>query len=85
VLSRATLERTLLASLALFGVGLALAAQSFFDWGAGGFGPLDPSHSMRLVIPAATTMLLAVQTANGALFMALLKVRRGQFELGSAT
>ncbi|HUN40406.1 MAG TPA: glycosyltransferase family 2 protein [Acetobacteraceae bacterium] len=84
VLSRVTLERTLLASLALFGIGLAMAAQSVFDWGGGGFGTLDPSHSMRLVIPAATAMLLAVQTANGALFMALLKIRRGRLELGNA-
>jgi len=84
VLSHVTLERTLLASLALFGVGLAMAAQSLFDWDVSGFGALNPSHSMRLVIPAATAMLLAVQAANGSLFMALLKIRRGRLEFGSA-
>ena len=66
----------------MFLAGVAIAVQSVVDWGGGGFGALDPSHSMRLVIPAAATMLLAVQTANGALFMALLKIRRGHLDLG---
>ena len=81
-LSQVTLERALLASVVLFLAGVAIAVQSVVDWGGGGFGALDPSHSMRLVIPAAATMLLAVQTANGALFMALLKIRRGHLDLG---
>ena len=81
-LSQITLERALLASLAVFLAGVAIAVQSFFDWGGRGFGAVDPSHIMRLVIPAATAMLLGVQTANGALFMALLKIRRGHLDLG---
>jgi hypothetical protein len=31
---------------------------------------------MRIVIPAVTAMLMAVQCAHGALFVALLKIRR---------
>ena len=57
-LSQITLERALLASLAVFLAGVAIAVQSFFDWGGRGFGAVDPSHMMRLVISAATAMLL---------------------------
>ena len=72
-----TLERALLASLAVFLSGVAIAVQSFFDWGGRGFGAVDPSRIMRLVIPAVTAMLLGVQSANGAIFVALLQIRRG--------
>lgn len=74
-----TLERTLLASLAVFLTGLLVAIGSVVGWGLVGFGALNPSHSMRLVILAATTMLLAVQLAYGACFVAVLKIRRQQF------
>lgn len=70
-----TLERALLGSLAIFLVGLGLACRSAIDWGMTGFGPLAPSLSTRLVISAATVMLLAVQSAYGACFVALLGIR----------
>ncbi len=78
ILGHVTLERALLASLAVFLVGLALAVDSVMGWRAQGFHALDPSHSMRIVIPAVTTILLAVQFAYGALFVALLKIRRSR-------
>jgi hypothetical protein len=77
-LGHVTLERTLLASLVVFLFGLSIAFGSVFDWGTKGFHALDPLHSMRLVIPAATAMLLGVQLANGAMFVALLKIRRAR-------
>jgi hypothetical protein len=55
-----------------------IAFGSVLDWRAAGFRALDPSHSMRLVILAVTVMLLAVQSAYGALFMALLTIRRSR-------
>ena len=78
MLGHATLERALLASLAMFLLGLLLAIGSLVDWGGKSFHALDPSRSMRLVIPAATVMLLAVQSAYGAMFVALLKIRRSR-------
>jgi hypothetical protein len=78
LLGHATLERALIAGLIVFCVGLALAILSVIDWGVADFHALDPSHSMRLVIPSVTAMLLAVETAYGALFVALLKIRRTQ-------
>jgi glycosyltransferase involved in cell wall biosynthesis len=83
-LGHVTLERALLVSLAVFLFGLSIAAGSLFDWSETGFHVLDPSHSMRLVIPATTAMLLAVQLANGALFVALLKIRKSHPDLRAA-
>jgi glycosyltransferase involved in cell wall biosynthesis len=77
-LGHVTLERVLLASLLLFLLGLSIAIGSVLDWGEKGFHALDPLHSMRLVIPAATAMVLAVQSAYGAMFVALLKIRKSQ-------
>ncbi|MDR3530338.1 MAG: glycosyltransferase family 2 protein [Rhodopila sp.] len=77
-LGQITLERVLLASLAVFLCGILIAIGSVFSWGGEGFHALDPSHSVRLVIPAVTAMLLAVQSANGAMFVALLKIRKSR-------
>jgi glycosyltransferase involved in cell wall biosynthesis len=74
-LRHVTLERALLGSLALFVAGLGLAIGSVADWRAAHFGALDPARSMRLVIPAATIMLLAAQSAYGAMFVALVSIR----------
>jgi glycosyltransferase involved in cell wall biosynthesis len=68
------LERVLLSSLALFVTGLLLALSSVVQWGTTGFGALDAEHSMRLVIPATTAMLLAAQSAYGACFVALMNM-----------
>jgi hypothetical protein len=78
ILVHVTLERALLASLAVFLAGMAMAVDSVVGWRAAGFHALDPSHSMRVVIPAVTTILLAVQFAHGALFVALLKIRKSR-------
>jgi glycosyltransferase involved in cell wall biosynthesis len=77
-LGHVTLERVLLGSLLVFLLGLSIAIGSVLDWGEKGFHGLDPLHSMRLVIPAATAMLLAVQSAYGAMFVALLRIRKSQ-------
>jgi hypothetical protein len=82
LLGRVTLERTLLASFVVFALGVLSAVGSVLGWQGAGFGTLDPSRSMRLVIPAATAMLLAVQTAYGAMFVALLQIRRAQPGMG---
>ena len=75
-LAHVTLERVLLSSLAGFLAGVGLAIASTVGWGERGFGALIPSHAMRLVIPAATLMVLAVQAAYGACFVALLHIKR---------
>ena len=75
-----TLEPVLLASLSVFVAGLLLGLSSVVDWGTRGFGALDPAHSMRLVIPATTAMLLAAQAAYGACFVALMNMSRSRHD-----
>jgi Glycosyl transferase family 2 len=71
-----TLEPVLLVSLLLFVAGFLLGLSSVVDWGTRNFRALDPAHSMRLVIPATTAMLLAAQSAYGACFVALMNMSR---------
>jgi glycosyltransferase involved in cell wall biosynthesis len=85
MLAYATLERMLLVSLAMLVAGLLLAAGSFADWGTKGFQAMDPSHSMRLVIPPVTILLIAFQTAYGAMFMAFLKITKQGRVVSGAT
>jgi len=76
VLRHLSLEAVLLGSVGLFLAGLVLATLSVTQWQAAGFGVLDATHSLRLVIPAVTIMLLAVQTAYTGMFLAVLQIRR---------
>jgi glycosyltransferase involved in cell wall biosynthesis len=62
------LENGVLAGVLLAGVGLAWSAWLTWDWGVAGFGALDPTQTMRVVIPAVTLMILGAQVATGSLF-----------------
>jgi glycosyltransferase involved in cell wall biosynthesis len=55
------LEPGLIVSLALFGTGLILIGIAFLVWAREGFGQLDYSQTMRLVVPGVTACVLAVQ------------------------
>ena len=56
--------------------GLALSFYSVGTWGSKHFGPLDYSHTMRLVIPAALFLTLGAQTIFASFFMSVLGLRR---------
>ena len=71
----ATLERGLIAALILLIVGIALGVVAVGNWGALGYGVLPPTSTMRLVIPSATAILIAFQTAYGAFFVSVLEIR----------
>ena len=57
LLGAVTLERGLLAGLALAFCGFLWSAAAFWQWRAAGFGALDPRVVMRDTIPAATLMV----------------------------
>lgn len=62
------LENGLLAGVLLVCVGLAWSVWLTWDWGATGFGALDPAQTMRVAIPAVTLMILGAQVAAASLF-----------------
>jgi hypothetical protein len=60
--------------LLLAGFGLSVYALRF--WSATDFGPLDPSGTLRLVIPAATLITLGLQTVLSSFFLSILGLKR---------
>ena len=75
VMGIATLERGLIAGLVLLLLGLGIGIAAVSAWDTTSFGALSPSATMRLVIPSATAILLAFQTAYGAFFLSVLEIR----------
>jgi hypothetical protein len=70
------LESGLIVGAALSLTGLAISAYAVHLWSARAFGPLDISHTLRLVIPAALCLTLGVQTIFSSFFMSVLGLRR---------
>ena len=77
ILARFGLEPALLTALGLFLLGLLLGLATVIIWGAGRFGDIGGSGTMRLAIASMTTMLLGLQLAMGAFFLAVLDMVRG--------
>jgi hypothetical protein len=69
------LEIGLLAAVVLLLLGFGLGAYALGSWGAQRFGPLDPTETMRLIIPSGTAILLGFQLALGSFFVSVLEVR----------
>jgi hypothetical protein len=77
-LTRFGLEPALLTALGLFVLGLLLGLATVVIWGAGRFGELGGSGTLRLAIASMTTMLLGLQLAMGAFFIAVLDMVRAR-------
>lgn len=73
-----SLERGLVLGglLALAGLGGLVA--SLMHWRGNHFGELDPLHSLRLVVPSATALMISLQAVFGSLFISILGIRRRQ-------
>ncbi|TDC12623.1 glycosyltransferase family 2 protein [Actinomadura bangladeshensis] len=73
-----SLERGLLIGglLALAGLGGLVA--SLLHWRVNNFGELDPRHSLRMVVPAATALVMSFQAIFASLFVSILGIRRRQ-------
>ncbi|UUZ60011.1 hypothetical protein [Nocardioides sp. B-3] len=48
---------------------------SFVWWGGSDFGALDPSDSVRRVMPAMLSLIIGAQTIMAGLFLSLLRIR----------
>jgi glycosyltransferase involved in cell wall biosynthesis len=73
-----TLERGLIAGVLGVLAGFALLATAVVAWRSRGFGPMDYSHTMKIVIPGFTLVVLGFQTVLSSFFSAILKFRRSQ-------
>jgi glycosyltransferase involved in cell wall biosynthesis len=69
-----TLEVGLLAGALMVVVGLIALILAVASWGAVGFGNLDPSLTMREVIPAVVLLALGTQTVFASFFISILSI-----------
>jgi hypothetical protein len=77
-LSRFGLEPALIVAGGLVLLGLGLGVASIAIWGGERFGALVGTAAMRLSIASVTAMLLGLQLAFGAFFVALLGMMRAR-------
>jgi glycosyltransferase involved in cell wall biosynthesis len=71
-----TLETGLVAGLILLALGAGGTFSAFSYWQAASYGPLHAEQMLRLVIPAAFTLMLGCQTILASFFMSVLGLRR---------
>jgi len=57
-------------------IGLAGSVRALGFWGEHAFGQLDPSHTLRTVIPAVTCLTLGCQIVFSSFFLSVLGLRR---------
>lgn len=69
------LEIGLIVGGTLFLAGIAGSIYAFGIWGIDLFGPLDPSQTMRIVIPSFTCIALGVQTIFSSFFLSVLGLK----------
>lgn len=70
-----TIERGLITGALLLALGIVLGVLAFSSWSEAAFGSLEPTATMRLVIPSATCVLLAFEIAYGSFFLNVLEIR----------
>jgi len=70
------LETGILAGALLLAAGIGLSIYALSFWSATSFGPLDPSRTLRLVIPAVTLIALGLQTVLSSFFLSILGLER---------
>ena len=73
-----SLERGLVVGGLLAVAGLGGLAASLLHWRVNNFGELDPRQSLRIVVPAATALVMSFQAIFGSLFISILGIRRRQ-------
>jgi len=71
-----TLERGLAIGTAFFLAGIGLSLYTVFVWSGKSFGALSTSSTIRLVVPAATAMILGVEIVLASFFLSVLGINR---------
>jgi glycosyltransferase involved in cell wall biosynthesis len=70
------LERGVLIGIVLLLAGVGVAIYSVANWGSNDFGALNTRDAMRLAVPAATLMVLGVETLMASFFLSVLGLAR---------
>ncbi len=76
VMEYITLEVGLIVGVLLVLLGLAGSIYAVSYWDARSFGPLNPSSTLRVVIPAVTALTLGCQILLSSFFLSILGLRR---------
>jgi glycosyltransferase involved in cell wall biosynthesis len=71
-----TLEIGLAVGLLLFLAGIGLSIYTVAFWSGRSFGALSTSSTIRLVVPAATFMILGLETVLASFFLSILGINR---------
>lgn len=69
-------ERGIVAGLIMCLLGIALLAAAVNVWRISHYGRLDYAHTMRLVVPGATSTAVGVQTVFASFFVSILGLKR---------
>jgi glycosyltransferase involved in cell wall biosynthesis len=70
-----SLERGIVAGLLILIIGLGFFTAAILKWKAAGFGRLDYAESLRLVIPAVTSITFSIQTVFSSFFLSILELK----------
>jgi len=78
-LSYIDLEVGLIVGVILLLLGLGGSVYAFSIWESSAFGSLDPAVTMRLVIPAVTSLALGVQVIFSSFFLSVLTLKKKNY------
>src|SRR6267142_1056665 len=73
---KVSLERGLMLGAALILTGLVCSAYSVWTWKQVSFRVLNPAHTLRIIIPAVTALIIGVQIVFASFFLSVLGLRR---------
>ena len=76
ILRYATLEGGLVAGGVLLLLGVAGSIGGFLQWSGTSFGALDPTVTLRLIIPSVTALILGFETVLASFFLSVLGLDR---------
>lgn len=79
--SKISLESGLIVGLLFFIAGTSISGYAFFLWSKVNFGRLDYGNILRMIIPAATLILIGVQIIFSSFFLSILKIKRTNYEV----
>lgn len=71
-----SLEKGILIASLMMGLGLISSVGALAYWSINSFGPLDPTFSMRLVIPGTMLFAMGFQTLLASFFLGILQTKR---------